>query len=164
VSHAHATESDLTEGSPINVPVIISENWVVYTFFNQRTRRTDIGVLTLHEGMIDKNGLTAFNGPEQELVFSSLESPKPIVLSKTYGIAKAITAIGVTVTKAGITSKQFLFATGNDQVISMDRRLVDPRRPNGELKPSEKMEGLIRSVVLKVSCFIILSSFISMYS
>ncbi|KAL7485282.1 hypothetical protein ACHAW6_010880 [Cyclotella cf. meneghiniana] len=144
VSHSHATESDLTEGSPTKVPVIISENWVVYTFFNQRTRRTDIGVLTLHEGMIDKNGLTAFNGPEQELVFSSLESPKPIVLSKTYGITKAITAIGVTITKAGITSKQFLFATGNDQVISVDRRLMDPRRPNGELKPSEKMEGLIR--------------------
>ncbi|KAL3781363.1 hypothetical protein HJC23_013447 [Cyclotella cryptica] len=144
VSHAHATESDLTEGVSTKVPVIISENWVVYTFFNQRTRRTDIGVLTLHEGMIDKNGLTAFNGPEQELVFSSLESPKPIVLSKTYGMAKAITAIGVTVTKAGITSKQFLFATANDQVISMDRRLMDPRRPNGELKPSEKMEGLVR--------------------
>ena len=147
VSHAHAAESDIAEDSPSEVPVIISENWVIYTFFNQRTRRTDVGVLTLHEGMIDKNGLTAFSGPDQELTFSSLESAKPIVLSKTYGIAKAITALGVTVTKAGITSKQVLFATGNDQVIAMDRRLMDPRRPGGELKPSEKMEGLVKYVI-----------------
>jgi len=146
VSHAHALASDLTEGaeSMTRVPVVISENWVVYTFFNQRTRRTDVGVLTLHEGMIDKNGITAFSAPEQELSFSSLESAKPIVLSKTYGIAKAITALGVTTTKAGISSKQFLFATANDQVISIDRRFLDPRRPNGELKESEKMEGLMR--------------------
>jgi hypothetical protein len=144
VSHAHATEADVIDGSPSHVPVVISENWVVYAFFNQRTRRTDVGVLTLHEGMIDKNGLTAFNGPEQELIFSSLESAKPVVLSKTFGLTKAISALGVTITRAGISSKQFLFATLNDQVISMDRRLMDPRRPNGELKTSEKMEGLVK--------------------
>jgi len=143
-SHAHALESDITDDNAIDVPVVISENWIVYSFFNQRTRRTDVGVLTLHEGMIDKNGITAFTAPEQELSFSSLESAKPIVLSKTYGLAKAITAIGVTTTKAGISSKQFLFATANDQVISIDRRLLDPRRPTGELKDSEKMEGLMK--------------------
>ena len=144
VSHAHASESDINDGASTTVPVVISENWVVYTYFNHRTRRTDVGVLTLHEGMIDKNGLTAFNSPEQELTFSSLESAKPVVLSKTFGMAKTVTALGVTTTKAGISSKQFMFATGNDQVVSMDRRMLDPRRPNGELKPSEKMEGLMK--------------------
>ena len=149
VSHAHALESDLTEGAAATrVPVVISENWVVYTCFNQRTRWADVGVLTLHEGMIDKNGITAFSAPEQELLFSSLESAKPIVLSKTFGMAKAVTSLGVTTTKAGISAKQFLFGTANDQVISIDRRMLDPRRPNGELKESEKMEGLIRYVPL----------------
>ena len=145
-SHSHrAVESDIVEGAASSkVPVVISENWIVYSFFNQRTRRTDVGVLTLHEGMIDKNGITAFSAPEQELSFSSLESAKPIILSKTYGLAKTVTALGVTATKAGISSKQFLFATSNDQVISIDRRILDPRRPNGELKESEKMEGLMR--------------------
>merc|ERR1712087_216987 len=124
----HALASDLTEGAAgTKVPVVISENWVVYAFFNQRTRRTDVGVLTLHEGMIDKNGITAFSAPEQELSFSSLESAKPIVLSKTYGLSKAISALGITTTKAGISSKQILFGTANDQVISIDRRMMDPR-------------------------------------
>lgn len=139
VSHAHALESDMTEGAAgTRVPVGRLH------VFQPRTRRTDVGVLTLHEGMIDKNGITAFSAPEQELSFSSLESAKPIVLSKTFGMAKAVTALGVTTTKGGISSKQFLFARSNDQVVSIDRRMLDPRRPNGELKPSEKMEGLIR--------------------
>jgi hypothetical protein len=94
--------------------------------------------------MIDKNGITAFSSPEQEITFSSLESAKPIVLSKTFGLSKAVTALGVTTTRAGISSKQFLFATANDQVIFIDRRLLDPRRPSGALKESEKMEGLLR--------------------
>ncbi len=143
VSHSHVDSADeLSEAN--NVPVVVSENWVVYTFFNQRTRRTDVGVLTLHEGMIDKNGITAFSAPEQEVTFSSLESAKPIVLSRTFGLPKAVSALGVTSTKAGISSKQFMFATGNDQVISLDRRFLDPRRPNGDLKESEKMEGLMK--------------------
>eukprot|EP00984_Skeletonema_dohrnii_P022235 scaffold11347_cov147-Skeletonema_dohrnii-CCMP3373.AAC.4 len=143
VSHSHVDSADeLFEAT--NVPVVVSENWVIYTFFNQRTRRTDVGVLTLHEGMIDKNGITAFSAPEQEMTFSSLESAKPIILSRTFGLAKAVSALGVTSTKAGISSKQFMFATGNDQVISLDRRFLDPRRPNGDLKESEKMEGLMK--------------------
>ncbi|KAL7444935.1 hypothetical protein ACHAXH_008253 [Discostella pseudostelligera] len=145
VSHAHALDSDIEDGvTTTRVPVVISENWIVYTFFNQRTRRTDVGVITLHEGMIDKNGITAFSSPEQEITFSSLESAKPIVLSKTFGLSKAVTALGATTTRAGISSKQFLFATANDQVIFIDRRLLDPRRPSGALKESEKMEGLLR--------------------
>ncbi|KAL7471091.1 hypothetical protein ACHAXS_011390 [Conticribra weissflogii] len=144
VSHTHANESDIAAGASTAVPMVISENWIVYAYFNHRTRRTDVGVLSLHEGMIDKNGLTAFNSPEQESTFSSLEAAKPIVLSKTYGLGKVVTALGVTITKAGISSKQFLFATGNDQVISIDRRLLDPRRPKGEVKESEKSEGLMR--------------------
>ncbi|KAL7440344.1 hypothetical protein ACHAXM_007215 [Skeletonema potamos] len=143
VSHSHVdSASQLLKAT--HVPVVVSENWVVYTYFNQRTRRTDVGVLTLHEGMIDKNGITAFTAPEQEIAFSSLESAKPIVLSRTFGLAKAVSALGVTSTKAGISSKQFMFATGNDQVISFDQRFLDPRRPNGDLKESEKMEGLMK--------------------
>ena len=50
VSHADAS------GHPdigINeVPVVVSENWIVYTFWNHRTKRSEIGVLTLYEGMV----------------------------------------------------------------------------------------------------------------
>lgn len=143
VSHSHAQGAGST--SPAIVPVTISENWIVYAFSNAKSRRTEVGVLTLHEGMIDKHGITAFSSPEQLLTFSSLKSPKPIVLSKTYGVNYPVTAIGVTNTKGGISSKNFIFATGIDgKVVRVDRRLLDPRRPSGEPKKTEKKEGLMQ--------------------
>lgn len=140
VSHSHASDSH-------PIPVTISENWIIYTYFNTETKRTDVGVLTLHEGMIEKYGITAFHSHvEQEFEFSSFASEKPIVLSKVYtlGQPKAVTALGVTQTSRGISSKHVLFALGSNQILSVDRRWLDPRRPGGEPKQSEKVEGLQR--------------------
>jgi len=127
----------------VPVPVLISENWIIYAFSNLKSRRTEVGVMSLHEGMIDKLGITAFSSPEQELAFSSFTSPKPIVLAKTYAMATPVTALGVTTTKEGISSKQILMASGEGgQIVSIDRRMLDPRRPTGQIKESEKKEGL----------------------
>ena len=136
-----AAHSDATTST--DVPVLISENWVFYAFSNLKSRRTEIGVMSLHEGMIDKQGITAFSSPDQELTFSSFTSPKPIVLAKTYTVASSVTALGVTTTKEGISSKQILMASGEGgQLVSIDRRMLDPRRPTGQIKDSEKKEGL----------------------
>jgi hypothetical protein len=57
-------------------------------------------------------------------MLSSLESTKPIDLSKTVGL-KAVTTLGATTTRAGIISKHYLFATTNDQGVSLDRRMIN---------------------------------------
>jgi len=125
--------------------VLISENWIVYAFRNARTQRTELGVLSLHEGMIDKSGIGLLTSPEQDLSFSSLTGPSPIVLTKTYGSPGPVSALGVTVTRSGISSKHILIATGKGgQVTAVDRRALDPRRPSGDPKLSEKMEGLTK--------------------
>jgi len=150
VSHSHTTPPTPSSPTPnhasTNVPVVLSENWIVYAFPNHRTRRTELGVLTLHEGMIDKFGITAFSSPTQSLTFSSVSGgPKPIVLTKTFGIARPVSALGVTNTRGGISSKSVLLATGvNGQIVRVDRRLLDPRRPAGVPKLTEKKEGLLQ--------------------
>ena len=132
-----------SDAAGTNVPVVISENWILYAFSNLRSRRTEVGAMSLHEGMIDKQGITAFTSPEQELIFSSFTGPKPIVLSKTYTVASPVTGLGVTTTREGISSKQILMASGEGgQLVSIDRRMLDPRRPTGQIKESEKKEGL----------------------
>jgi len=138
-SHSNASPQE-------NIPVLISENWVFYAFFNDKNRRTEVGVFTLYEGMIDKNGLTAFHSPEQALTFSSLEArdSKPVVLQKTYVIPKAITAMGITSTRGGISSRHVIFATGDDRLMSIPRQMLEPRRPTGDVKESEKLEGLYK--------------------
>ncbi len=136
-SHSNASPDE-------NIPVLISENWIFYAFFNEKIRRTEIGVFTLYEGMIDKNGITAFRSPDQALTFSSLEArgSKPVVLAKTYVIPKPVSALGITSTRGGISSRYVIFATGDDRIMTTPRQMLEPRRPTGEVKPTEKLEGL----------------------
>jgi len=142
-SHSHASSKNLNSNN--NIPLTISENWIVYSYFNHKSKRTELSVLTLYEGMIDKHGITAFKTPDQELEFDSFTFPKPIVLQKTYAVPKQITSIGVTTTSRGITSKNFIFGVKDiGWVWKIDSRMLDPRRPTAELKTVEKMEGLIR--------------------
>lgn len=138
-SHSNASPDEA-------IPVLISENWIFYAYFNEKIRRTELGVFTLYEGMIDKKGLTAFHSPEQTLTFSSLEArdAKPVVLAKTYVIPKAIKALGITSTKGGISSRHVIFATGDDRIMSAPRQMLEPRRPTGDVKESEKLEGLYK--------------------
>ena len=109
-SHANA------ESSPAPT-VLVSENWVFYTFVNAKTRRAEVGVLSLYEGMIDSKGLTAFTTPEQTNVFTSLDArdSKPVVLAKTFGLTKPATALGITTTRGGISGRKLIIASLDGQ-------------------------------------------------
>jgi hypothetical protein len=124
---------------------LISENWILYSFINAVTRRTELGVLTLHEGMIDKKGMTMFSSAEQTTTFSSFDAreSKPVVLAKVYVYPKAVTALGATATRGGISSRKILIATADGKVTAIDRNMLETRRPMGEVKEAEKKEGLV---------------------
>lgn len=94
--------------------------------------------------MINSKGVTAFTSPEHSSTFSSLDArdSKPVVLSKLYSLGKAVSALGVTISRNGISSRRLLLATMDGQITGVDRKMVDPRRPMGQLKESEKKEGL----------------------
>ncbi|CAB9510212.1 membrane protein complex subunit 1 [Seminavis robusta] len=137
-SHANAATSSK------HIQAVFSENWIVYSFVNAKTRKAEVGVLSLYEGMIHRKGLTAFTSPEQTTEFSSWDAreTKPIVLAKTYSIPKPVTALGVTQTRSGISAHQILLATSEDRIYSVGRAVLEPRRPLSDLKESEKLEGL----------------------
>lgn len=124
--------------------VVISENWIIYSFANERTRRTEIGVLSLYEGMVDSKGLTAFSSPERTTAFSSVDvkEAKPVVLSKTYSMVKGITALGISATGGGISGRRLLAATLSGQIFGIDRKMIEPRRPLSKVKDAEQKEGL----------------------
>jgi len=69
--------------------------------------------------------------------------PTPLrVLGQSYYLSPSLKTIGVTQTARGITQKQVLLGTTNEQVISLDKRWLDPRRPT---KPTtvDRDEGLL---------------------
>jgi hypothetical protein len=139
ISHANALMSPTPSA-------VISENWIFYTFANKETRRAEIGVLSMYEGMIHSKGLTAFTRPEQSSTFSSLDQrdSKPVVLAKSYSIARPATAIAVTASRSGISTKRVIIAGVDGQIYTIDKKSLEPRRPLGQMKDHEKAEGLLQ--------------------
>ncbi|GFS06457.1 ER membrane protein complex subunit 1 [Elysia marginata] len=81
------------------VKVIHAENWVVYTYFNEKYRRNEVGVLELYEGRQQSNS-TAFS--------SFSPPPPPLVMRQAYIFPEPVYAMASTVTEKGITSKNII--------------------------------------------------------
>jgi len=80
--------------------------------------------------------------------FDSYSEPPPIVLTQSYTFSRSPSApIGLTTTRRGISSKEFLFALegggGGGQILSIPKIWLDPRRPMQEPTPQDRMEGLV---------------------
>lgn len=75
--------------------------------------------------------------------YSSFDSRRPQVLSQSFVFPHAITAVGITSTGAGITTREVLFGLASSQLLGVNRRILDPRRPIGSLTSDDKEEMLI---------------------
>ena len=97
-----------------------SENWAVYTFFNEKTRRTEVVSVEMYEGKEQSNATT----------FSSIDSQVvPLVERQAYILPLDIVALEETMTTKGITSKHLLVATTDGSVLDLPMHMLDPRRP-----------------------------------
>ncbi|XP_076766760.1 ER membrane protein complex subunit 1 isoform X2 [Xylocopa sonorina] len=113
------------------VHVVHSENWIVYSYFNEKSRRTEIASLELYEGKVQSN----------TTVFSSLATTKlPIVERQAFIFPAAIESMRETITEKGITSKHIIVALANGGVLELPWMMVDPRRP---INPEMHEEGVI---------------------
>jgi hypothetical protein len=78
--------------------------------------------------------------------WTSFDEKHPHIIAQTYLFDHPVTALTTTTTRHGITSRDLLVATTH-QLISLPKRLLDPRRPivpkGGKPKGDEKEEGLI---------------------
>jgi len=87
--HSHAS-------GPVNV--VVSENWVVYSYVNTNEDYTEMVALELFE-----NGTPDLRLDEAN--FSSFDKFVPHVLAQSYIVPSGITAMGVTQTLKGITRR-----------------------------------------------------------
>lgn len=111
VVHKRATEP---------VHIVHSENWVVYSYFNDKSRRTEVGTLELYEGAIQSN----------TTAFSSISSPiQPKVERQSYILPAGVEAMRETITEKGITSKHLLVALNSGGILEIPWMFLDPRRP-----------------------------------
>jgi len=68
-------------------------------------------------------------------------------LSQSYSFGAAVAAMGLSHTAMGITPKNVLVATVAGQLVSYDKRLLDPRRPHvanpQKMSTADREEGLV---------------------
>ncbi|XP_023756547.1 uncharacterized protein LOC111905102 [Lactuca sativa] len=132
-------------GSQGPVHAVLSENWVVYHYFNLRAHRYEMSVIEIYDQSRaeNKDVLKLIVGKHNLTTpVSSYSRPEVSTKSQSYFFTHSVKAISVTSTAKGITSKHLLIGTIADQVLALDKRFVDPRR---SLNPTqaEKEEGLL---------------------
>ncbi|XP_017021485.1 ER membrane protein complex subunit 1 isoform X1 [Drosophila kikkawai] len=100
--------------------IVHSENWLAYSYFNEKVRRTEITTIELYEGKSQANSS----------VWSSLQAPPmPLVERQSYIIPTIVEALRETITERGITNKHVLIGTSSGSIVEMPWHLLDPRRP-----------------------------------
>jgi len=100
---------------------VLSENWAVYTFFNEKARRTELVSLELYEGKTQGNS-TMFSSIENTVV--------PLVERQAYILpVSEVASIKETITEKGITAKHLLVASSQGAILDLPLHMVDPRRP-----------------------------------
>uniref|UniRef100_H2ZLW1 ER membrane protein complex subunit 1 n=1 Tax=Ciona savignyi TaxID=51511 RepID=H2ZLW1_CIOSA len=115
------------------VKMIHSENWLLYSYWNAKARRTEITSMEFYEGKTQHNS-TAFSSFEVR--------PSPIV-QQSYIFPTGISCIGVSQTDKAITSRQILFGLKRGALLGLPRRFFDPRRPL-TMEDSHREEGLVQ--------------------
>ncbi|EAT44875.1 AAEL003785-PA [Aedes aegypti] len=100
--------------------MVHSENWLVYSYYNDKVRRTEVTSVELYEGKTQTNST----------VWSSLDAPPmPLVERQSYVLPVAVASMQETITEKGITNKHILFGLTTGAVVEMSWALLDPRRP-----------------------------------
>jgi len=150
-------------------PVFASlcENWITYSYYDTDAQRHAISVLEVYDDsearknkavseLVLKSLFGSSNNKtsgssysarntqtdDDEMVLSSFTPPPLRVLGQSYFIRPGTKFMRVTTSARGITGHQVLLGTDTDQVVALDKRWLDPRRPT---KPStfDQEEGLI---------------------
>ncbi|KAL4149129.1 hypothetical protein QTP88_003140 [Uroleucon formosanum] len=108
------------------IHLVHSENWLLCSYYNDKTRRTEIASYELYDG----NQLS--NSSDFSSVGGSLIPP--IVEKQAYILPGFLQAMKPTITEKGITSKHILMATTTGHLLEVPWAFLDPRRPLGEPK------------------------------
>ncbi|OQR81307.1 hypothetical protein THRCLA_11841, partial [Thraustotheca clavata] len=127
-----------------SVQMVQSENWLVYSFYSLKNKRTELVSLALFERAIGARDLNPWVRPSWSDFKSSFDPKAPYVLQKSFIYPSPITSLGVTMTARGITPQYILVGMANGQIFKLGRNLIDPRVPEAPPTPEQQAEGLVQ--------------------
>ena len=119
-------------------------NWFIYTYWNTKAKRTEVGSFSVYEDSVGKFELSPLKPPPARPPFTSYAPTDPIILHKMFVMPRAIETLTVTRTRYGITTPHLLVGVHPGSVYSMNRAFVDPRRPVSAPTEAERREMLVQ--------------------
>jgi ER membrane protein complex subunit 1 len=144
IEHMHGSEP--VQGS------FVDGNSFVVSYWNSKAKRTELSSVSLFEGLVDRYSLNPLATPATSTTMqqlhrnsnaSAFSSSPPLVMQRTYWLPKVmVTGLHTTVTTAGITNKNIIASLNTGQLIMLDMRLINARRPTTTATAAEKEEGL----------------------
>ncbi|KAK9472459.1 uncharacterized protein V1510DRAFT_417585 [Dipodascopsis tothii] len=141
VLHA-AFHSDEAVDTSLGVQLVVGEHWVVYSYyaFGGGTPGEKVVVLDLYED-------AAPNVRAKPAAFSAFDGSRPLphVQAAAFLFPGHITALAVSRSRFGITSRDVVATLASGQVVTLPKRLLDARRPVGrEPSAEEREEGVFK--------------------
>ncbi|EUB58619.1 hypothetical protein EGR_06502 [Echinococcus granulosus] len=151
--------------------LVVSENWVLYSVYNQRSLRTEFTVMELFEPLHTTENLvpspwdilvhslvppsSSAKSDDHNRQFSSLRRAAhsahggsdgvliPDILQRAFILGSPLRsgALAVSLTERGITAKSLLFGLETGNLLELPKSLVDPRR-SLDVTPELQEEGL----------------------
>ncbi|WWC87349.1 uncharacterized protein L201_002238 [Kwoniella dendrophila CBS 6074] len=109
------------------------ENWLIFSWLDKRGYK--ISSVEFYENTL-KKGIT----PSQSTFGEDVEIN---AIAQTFILPTEVKSIGFTTSKAGITTREVIIVNGKNQIVTIHRRLLDPRRPIGKPSSMDKEEMLI---------------------
>jgi hypothetical protein len=141
------------------VECVMAENWFLCTFFGQYTLKSNPeqslrGYQLVISDLYESDEANDRGPLGDSANFSStkpIDDPTagpvlPSVVSQTFILSSPISALQVTQTRQGISSRQVLgYLPGVHSIVGLPRAVLEPRRPAGrDPTPAEAEEGLMR--------------------
>ncbi|KAF8457535.1 hypothetical protein BGX38DRAFT_1056223, partial [Terfezia claveryi] len=136
------------------IVALLCENWFVYSFYANEDLTSDVPTTKGYQLVVTElyeSPLKNDRGPLRSMEdFSSFDPQvmgvKPYAISQTYVSPIPIIAMSATATKQSITTIDLLvFTDSPPSLLSIPKRLLDPRRPVGrDPDANEREEGLLR--------------------
>jgi len=139
IFYAHHADAS----SPVSLA--LTENTVVCTYFSTKSARWTLSVVDLFEKGTEWKGIGSLGSSEVERGFSSYTAPPPAFnYHQSYFLPSGVRSLTTTVSLNGITSRDLILSLASGQVVALDVKWINPRRPQTtNPTQAEKDEGLV---------------------
>ncbi|KAJ1639591.1 hypothetical protein T492DRAFT_936244 [Pavlovales sp. CCMP2436] len=127
------------------IRLALTENMLAASAHSASTGAPIVSLIELYENATKPDYVRMLlTGTEENAgrVRSAFELRAPFALSTAFQLPAELSTMAFTQTAKGITPRHLMVALRSGQLLALDKRMIDPRRPTGAPSTADREEGL----------------------